>query len=524
MGDPYKPLVPGDAVTKISRTAYNELLRMLRWWKQQSGGSGSNRSSRSVVEVLVRNDTYVTAPAFSILGIDKPLISPFDERFNCQQRPAFAGVEPTVADHLGKWVALEEPIANGAIGKAVLCGFAVVRLYINGADDKRCDVIAPETLGGEKVYLGTGSTGAQILWRENAGSGKDTICWAIVRVESSAVAPKFYNNYSGTAPKYGCMAVTGVDDTALDYAIPQCDRPATPAAAEYLISAEEVDEVDPEAEPPDIGVGAYQNDGEMVLVLYETGTPALDETWIPKSGQFELVKGAAGAAWGVVVAGIYDATAKILMGRVVKASSRIRWGLVQSANPSSPFANGQATLSTLLLCYVKSCKSDGTSETGSAFTVKIPARACKDTSLFTGYCVGYQIDDAGDKIIVTDCYDDPIGTVKAWDTSAAIRVNDGWTELTGAIGRFLVGCETGETWDNPGDTGGADLNNLTAGLQDHPEQAENCLGLGDDWKLHTKLDGTGGTLNHRLSGDGTATGAGNLAPPWYAVKWIKRTS
>ena len=52
----------------------------------------------------------------------------------------------------------------------------------------------------------------------------------------------------------------------------------------------------------------------------------------------------------------------------------------------------------------------------------------------------------------------PTAGDKAWDTTSGIR--DGWQELTNAAGRFLVGCESGETWDDPGDTGGVDLNHL----------------------------------------------------------------
>jgi hypothetical protein len=193
MGDPYKPLPAGAAVTGMSRTAYNLMLRMLREWRQ-GGGRGANRSSRTVCEVLVCNRTYLTAPAFSILGIDEPLISPFKNRFACQQRPGFNGVEPTVDNHLGKWVVLEEPIGAGKIGKAVLVGFAVVRLYVNAADDEYCDVIDAETIGGEKVYLGSGPSGARILWRENAGSGEDTICWACICLPciKPATCPRFY--------------------------------------------------------------------------------------------------------------------------------------------------------------------------------------------------------------------------------------------------------------------------------------------------------------------------------------------
>ena len=77
MGDPFAPLPPGASVTKISRTAQNALLAMLREWRA-GRLAGTNRTARTVAEVLVRNDTYVTYPAFSIMGIGDPLISPFD--------------------------------------------------------------------------------------------------------------------------------------------------------------------------------------------------------------------------------------------------------------------------------------------------------------------------------------------------------------------------------------------------------------------------------------------------------------
>ena len=127
--------------------------------------------------------------------------------------------------------------------------------------------------------------------------------------------------------------------------------------------------------------------------------------------------------------------------------------------------------------------------------------------MFDGYVVGYQEEPDDSQVIVTDIWDAPIGSVRAWDSSEAIR--DGWEELTAAAGRFLVGCESGETWDDPGDTGGTDLNDLaTHSHDDHPETEENCLTLGTDFKIYT-------SLTHSEE---------NVSPPWYAVKWIKRTS
>lgn len=181
MADPFRPLPVGASVTQFSRTAYNELLKMLKEWRAEGPGS-PNRSTRSVAEVLVKNASAVTMPAFSIMGIDAPIVSPATNQFACQQRPAFSCVEATQADHAQRWVALEEPIAAGKIGKGVAMGFAVVRLYVTAAGDKFCDAIDQKTVSSEDCWLGSGASGTPILWRENAGSGAGTIVWAIVRV------------------------------------------------------------------------------------------------------------------------------------------------------------------------------------------------------------------------------------------------------------------------------------------------------------------------------------------------------
>lgn len=202
---------------------------------------------------------------------------------------------------------------------------------------------------------------------------------------------------------------------------------------------------------------------------------------------------------------------------LVAASGEIQWARVQTG-----FTNASGAAPRTV--YVKACDwndTTGSSETGDQFNISTPLKANADTSLFTGYVVGYQTVADGTKVIMTDCWDAPIGTVRAWDSTEAIR--DGWEELTAARGRFLVGCESGETWDTPGDYGGVDLTKLTDGLQDHPEIDPNlnCLGLGMyGWRIHTKLDGTMGPLDHRVQNETTSS----IAPPWYAVKWIKRTS
>jgi hypothetical protein len=186
----------------------------------------------------------------------------------------------------------------------------------------------------------------------------------------------------------------------------------------------------------------------------------------------------------------------------------LTWATVQSG-----FSNDTGAASQTV--SVKTSNYDGTGETGDAYNVKTPLRKSLDTALFEGDTVAWQLEASGDKVIVTDVWDDPIGSVKAWDTTGAIR--DGWEELEDARGRFLVGIEDSETWDDPGDTGGTDLADLeTHTHDDHPCTNINCLeGVDVGWKRHLRLDLSEGDLDHSEE---------NVQPPWYAVYWIKRTS
>jgi len=120
-----------------------------------------------------------------------------------------------------------------------------------------------------------------------------------------------------------------------------------------------------------------------------------------------------------------------------------RWAEVQSG-----FSNDAGSSSQLV--SVKQCEYTGASVTGTAFNAKTEIRDNRDTALFTGYIVRY-VDDpqSGDKVIVSDIWDDPINTVRLVAADAAIR--DGWEEVTDARDRYLMGGTSyestgGEAW------------------------------------------------------------------------------
>ncbi len=142
------------------------------------------------------------------------------------------------------------------------------------------------------------------------------ISWLIV--ENGGEQKQFYNANSGTVPVDGVVAVTGVHGTEPNV-LPQGDQPSSTYRKDYLVNGN--------SDVATIETGEYQDTGELVKCLYNSGTPAVGELWGPTEGQWYLSKGSTGngdsnttktrADWGIIVTGIVDSTNKILSGRQV---------------------------------------------------------------------------------------------------------------------------------------------------------------------------------------------------------------
>lgn len=188
MANPYRKIPAGSPVTSFSITAYNRMIDMLAWWEsQQSFGGGPIRGlvdwDQSVFRV--RNNTGGDLLSYAVVGLDGPIFDPNDGGENeLKNHTSQKGVEPTVADHLGKWGVMLEAAADGKIGRCCLSGVVPVRVYVTATSDTHCDVIAAETVSDETTYIGTGPAGFQLLWL-NPDADADTIAWAIVRLGSS---------------------------------------------------------------------------------------------------------------------------------------------------------------------------------------------------------------------------------------------------------------------------------------------------------------------------------------------------
>jgi hypothetical protein len=137
------------------------------------------------------------------------------------------------------------------------------------------------------------------------------------------------------------------------------------------------------------------DDGQAPALLLKLGGDGEPETcdWLADLAVYDASKTLQGAAgdrgWMKLVEGRWEV--------LHLGADALRWGKVQ-ANP----VNGAGT--AVHAFSVKTCRSDGSDETGEAFYVYSPLKPHAYTALLEGDVVGYLPDPAGENFIVTDCW------------------------------------------------------------------------------------------------------------------------
>jgi hypothetical protein len=211
MAGPYDKLPAGSPCTAFSITAWNRMLDMLRWWTSQQKNTGNPGSSAKRQPCIfdVQNNTGDNLNWLAVIGLDDVVFTPQNNLDGFRHKPMFKGVYPTVAKHLGKWGVIVSPCPVDGIEATVVAGVTPVRVYVNSTDDKFCDIIAKKTVSGEDCYLGTGASGAQILWLDPTATGS-TIGWAIVRLgQGSGTSTQWFQLVRGACAGGNATGLTG---------------------------------------------------------------------------------------------------------------------------------------------------------------------------------------------------------------------------------------------------------------------------------------------------------------------------
>jgi hypothetical protein len=179
MGDPLKKVQAGDPLV-ISAGAYNEFCDAAKAAKagaMSQGSAAGNGTGFNPSIVLVKNNSGADRDRFDVLGIDAPLFTFSDSDKEFKTRPSLKGVSPTLADHLGKFVILLEPVASGKIGRAAISGLVPCKVKIeSGQSSLQYADIEADTM--TRLILSSGGT-AQVLWKVSDEPGDQ---WALVRL------------------------------------------------------------------------------------------------------------------------------------------------------------------------------------------------------------------------------------------------------------------------------------------------------------------------------------------------------
>ena len=173
MSEPTRKVQPGDALV-IPAATYNGFIDCLVDLRQRQSSVGQSVKGAALPTgaVLIVNESGGNRNRFDVLGVAGPFVLPDDDAQGFRNRVALRCVTPT-ADHAGRFVVLLEPVADGAVGRAMAAGVTVAVVDITGTDATHVDAAADTyTLADQE------GGSARILWREG-GTGEQ---WAVVRL------------------------------------------------------------------------------------------------------------------------------------------------------------------------------------------------------------------------------------------------------------------------------------------------------------------------------------------------------
>ena len=147
MGDPLKKVLPGQELS-IPAQAYNAFVEAAlahRGVKSHGVAVPERQYSRHPGLIRVRNTTAGVLARFAPVGLSGVAIDPTASLANFQNTPILNAIGPGSSSYLGKFAVLQEPLASGAVGDAVLSGVTVSQISVQHATHDRADV---DTSGG----------------------------------------------------------------------------------------------------------------------------------------------------------------------------------------------------------------------------------------------------------------------------------------------------------------------------------------------------------------------------------------
>ena len=171
---------PGQRYVIPTSVAYDAMIDAALAHRAQRTGRGQSavRQALRSDTILVRNDSGGDVARFGILGINGPIIDRVDNDRAFFERVAVQGVTPT-ADHAGRFAVLQEPVANGAMGRALVDGVCLVKVEMVDEDHVYAEAAEGITAGLRSTVSGS----TTLLWVEPLEQrASPDVAWCIARI------------------------------------------------------------------------------------------------------------------------------------------------------------------------------------------------------------------------------------------------------------------------------------------------------------------------------------------------------
>lgn len=139
--------------------------------------------------LYIENNHGSAVDRFAPLGISGVLITQSDNADEFYNQPTLTGRTPMDEDHDG-FAITQEPIADGAIGLAMVAGITPVRLYVVDTADTHAHL---ETYNDGQLTTGGGS--ARILWK-SGGTGANI--WGLVQFPAAGAGSLWWFSLTGS--------------------------------------------------------------------------------------------------------------------------------------------------------------------------------------------------------------------------------------------------------------------------------------------------------------------------------------
>jgi len=173
----FSKAVPGQPL-HIRASEWNAVGDLVRQTRSREGATSFTRREPQASVVWVKNTSGADRSTGEPLGVDGPVFGPDDNLNEFVHRPTLKGATPTCS-HAGGFVVLIEPVRNGEIGRAVICGLAVARVSISDESHRYADVDPDNAAQLRSIVAGS----AAILWPTTPTPG---LQWCLLSLSTAA--------------------------------------------------------------------------------------------------------------------------------------------------------------------------------------------------------------------------------------------------------------------------------------------------------------------------------------------------